>query len=316
MHVKEAKRVLRMEAEAVLCLAEKLNNDFTKAMELIININGRVICAGMGKSGHIARKISSTFASTGTISSFVHPAEASHGDLGMITSDDLIIVFSNSGNTSELSDLLLHSQRNKVKIIGITANINSTLAKVANVSIILPKFEEACPLGLAPTTSTTMMLALGDAIAIAVLKIKGFSASDFAFLHPGGQLGQRLLTVGNLMCDKEKIPLVKDNSSMQLAIDIMNMNQYGCVGIVNKKGKLIGIITDGDIRRNLQDNILHALVCDVMSCNPITVNADAMAEEALAIMNKNSITVLFVLNNTQIPIGILHMHDCLKAGLS
>lgn len=315
--LEEARRVLSNEARALTCLAEVLGENFVQAVERIYSTRGRVILTGMGKSGHIAHKIASTFSSTGTPSYFVHPAEASHGDLGMLTPEDTVIAFSNSGETTELSDILAYTKRHSIILIGITTNGESTLGKLSTISLVLPKIEEACPLGLAPTTSTTMMIALGDALATCVLKRRQFSAADFSSLHPGGKLGQKLMRVEKLMHRGLRIPLVSQSISMKEALIEMTAKGFGCLGITSDAGELVGIITDGDLRRHLDDGLLSLTVGEVMTPNPQVIAQDMLAQEALAKMNARSITSLFVVAHLgdKRPVGILHIHDCLRIGL-
>ena len=314
----EARRVLAIEAQALEALALSLEDHFSTAVDLILNTKGRVILTGMGKSGHVAHKIAATFASTGTPSYFVHPAEASHGDLGMIADQDLIVALSNSGETSELSDILAYAKRYKIPLIGLTTNSSSTLAQTADVALALPKVEEACPLGLAPTTSTTMMMALGDALATAVLRRRGFSAADFGSLHPGGKLGQKLLRVEKLMHQGNSIPLIQVGASMQDALIEMTSKGFGCLGVLDKEKQLLGVITDGDLRRHISSNLLEKKVEEIMTIDPFVIVADMLAHEALAILNERGITNLFVvdMNNHKKICGIVHVHDCLRAGLS
>jgi arabinose-5-phosphate isomerase len=314
--LEEARRVLDLETKGLQALSCSLGQEFSAAVEKIYTTRGRVILTGMGKSGHIARKIASTFASTGTPSYFVHPAEASHGDLGMLTSDDMVIALSNSGETPELSDITSHSKRFGLKLVGITSNPKSTLAEMADTCLLLPKVEEACPLGLAPTTSTTQMIALGDALAIAVLRRKGFSAKDFGALHPGGKLGQRLLRVEALMHTGAQVPTVLEGALMTQALLEMTSKGLGCVAVTNAKGKLMGVITDGDLRRHLDGSLLTLCVNEVMTRDPYVISKEILAHEALAKMNTCGITSIFVTDGaTSKPIGVLHIHDCLRAGL-
>lgn len=314
----EAQRVLRNEAEALLKLASELGNSFTQAVECLCNLEGRVIVTGMGKSGHIAHKIAATLASTGTPAFFVHPAEASHGDLGMVSKTDAVIALSNSGETQELSDIIAFTRRHSIPLIGITSKAASTLAQASDMPLILAQVDEACPLGLAPTTSTTMMMALGDALATSILKRRGFTPADFRSLHPGGQLGQRLLKVENLMHQGDKIPQVVAGTLMKAAIIEMSSKGFGCVAITNDQGHLQGIITDGDLRRHLSAEMLDKPVDEIMSTNPSHVHAHVLAQEALARMNERSITSLFVVEDSQTPkvVGVIHIHDCLRIGLS
>jgi arabinose-5-phosphate isomerase len=309
-----AERVLRQEAAALSLLADSLNDSLPRALDMLIAVSGRVVVTGMGKSGHIAHKIAATLASTGTPAQFVHPAEASHGDLGMVTPKDAVIALSNSGETAELSDLINYTRRWHIPLIAITSGVGSALGSAADVTLSLPKVTEAGTLGLAPTTSTTMMLALGDAIAVALLERKGFSAEDFKQFHPGGNLGQRLLRVAELMHVGREIPLVAEDAVMSVAILEMTAKTFGCVGVVDGEGRLTGIITDGDLRRHMGNNLLEMRVDEVMTHAPVTIRASALAAEALGIMNDRSITSLFVLED-QRPIGIIRLHDCLRAGL-
>ena len=316
-----AHHVLEAEAAALLRMSAGLGDDFSHALNLLeervlASDHGRVIVSGMGKSGHIARKISATLASTGTPSFFVHPAEASHGDLGMITRQDALILLSKSGETTELADIIAYSRRFSIPLIAITERQTSALGSAADVTLVLPADGEACPLGLAPTTSTTASLALGDAIAVALLERRGFSASDFKTFHPGGKLGQRLLKVRELMHPLPDVPLIAPDARMADVLIVMSQKSFGCVGIVGDDGRLAGIITDGDLRRHMAPNLLDMPASRVMTANPKTVGAEALAAEALGIMNDCSITSLFVLTADAHPIGLIHMHDCLRAGVS
>jgi arabinose-5-phosphate isomerase len=299
---------------ALTLLADSLNDHFPRALDLLMAVSGRVVVTGMGKSGHIAHKIAATLASTGTPSQFVHPAEASHGDLGMVTPKDAVLALSNSGETAELSDLINYTRRWHIPLIGITSGQGSALGNAADVTLTLPKVTEAGTLGLAPTTSTTMMLALGDAIAVAMLERKGFSAEDFKQFHPGGNLGQRLLRVAELMHVGSEIPLVPEDAVMSVAILEMTAKTFGCVGAIDGEGRLTGIITDGDLRRHMGKDLLAMRADEVMTHAPMTIRASALAAEALGIMNDRSITSLFVLEDER-PIGIIRLHDCLRAGL-
>tara|TARA_R110002095_G_scaffold63947_4_gene53939 strand:- start:946 stop:1968 length:1023 start_codon:yes stop_codon:yes gene_type:complete len=317
--IEEARRVLALESQALEALSKGLGAEFTAAVENLFKTTGRVIVTGMGKSGHVGTKIASTLASTGTPSTFVHPAEASHGDLGMITKNDTILALSNSGETSELSDILAYAKRHGIPLIGITSNGRSTLDKTADVSLVLPKREEACPLGLAPTTSTTMMIALGDALATAVLKRRGFSATDFSSLHPGGKLGQRLMRVEKLMHRAPKMPLIQQGAPMEDALLKMTSQGFGCVGVLGKEGNLMGMVTDGDLRRHMGGDLMSAKVVEIMTQNPRVIHKNILAEEALSRMNQAGITSFFVVESDQEadrkPVGILHIHDCLRAGI-
>jgi len=287
---------------------------FEKAVDLIEKTTGRVILSGVGKSGHIGRKIAATMASTGTPAQFIHATEASHGDLGMVTRQDLILVLSHSGETSELKDLLVYSRRFNVKLIAITSNSDSTLARAADIALCMPKAPEACPRGLAPTTSTTMQLAIGDALAIALLEAKGFSAHDFHQFHPGGKLGAALTHASEIMHKGKALPIVTSDTIMSDALIVMTEKAFGCVGVVNKEGKLAGIVTDGDLRRHMGSDLVTKNAAQVMSENPKTIDPDTLASVALEILNSAKITSLFVTENGK-PVGILHIHDLLRVGV-
>ncbi|EPY02251.1 KpsF/GutQ family sugar-phosphate isomerase [Magnetospirillum fulvum] len=311
-----ARRVLTTEAEALGVLAESLGHPFDAAIEALERASGRVVVTGMGKSGHVARKISATLASTGCPSFYVHPAEASHGDLGMVTRDDAVVALSNSGETPELGDIIAYCRRFDIPLIGITSGGDSTLALAATVALVLPNHPEACPNRLAPTTSTTMMLALGDALAITLLERKGFTAADFRLFHPGGQLGRRLLRVSDLMHGGEDLPLAAPAAPMSEVLLVMTKKSLGCAGIVDPDGRLIGIVTDGDLRRHMRGDLLSLSAAEVMSASPKTVPPSLLAAEALGIMNAKAITSLFAVNEAGHPVGVLHVHDCLRAGLA
>jgi len=319
-----AARVLRLEAAAIENLASTLDGAFVEALERLERVRGRVVVTGIGKSGHIARKIAATLASTGTPAFFVHPAEASHGDLGMITRQDAVLALSNSGETNELGDLVAYARRFGISLIAITGGAGSALAEAADVALLLPNAPEACPLGLAPTTSTTLMLALGDALAVALLERKGFSVDDFQVLHPGGSIGRKLLRVADIMHTGDAIPLTRPDVGMSEALLAMTAGHFGCVGVTDHAGKLIGIVTDGDLRRhmNVGDGVglLDKKVGEVMTCGPQTIRPQALAAEAVNLMNtrgidNRGITCLFVVEDGR-PIGILHIHDCLRAGVT
>ncbi len=309
-----ATRVLGIEGKAVSQMADALPEDFEAAVEAILTTKGRVILSGIGKSGHIARKISSTLASTGTPSAFVHPSEASHGDLGMVMPGDLAILISNSGETAELKDILAHVTRFSIPMIGISGNPDSTLMRAAEYRLTLPDAPEACVIGMAPTTSTTLMLALGDALAIAVMEQRGFQPEHFRDFHPGGRLGARLSKVAQLMHGAEALPLVPQDSPMGDALVVMSEKSFGIVGVADGT-RLIGVISDGDLRRNL-DGLLERTAGDVATRNPRTIGAEMLASEAMAMMSENKITALFVLDEAERPVGLLHLHDCLRAGLA
>jgi len=305
-------------------LRDRLRPSFVKAVELIraaqghvtdtgLEVPGRVIVTGMGKSGHIARKIASTFASTGTPALYVHPAEASHGDLGMIAKNDVILALSWSGETSELKNLTDYSKRHRIGLIAMTANAESTLAKTADVVLTLPQADEACPHNLAPTTSALMQLALGDALAIALLKKRDFSKVEFGLLHPGGKLGTLLRLVRDIMHTGDTIPLVPPGTRMSDALIEMTTKGFGCVGIVDMRGQLIGIITDGDLRRHMRPDLLDCRVEDVMTQSPKTVRPDQLISETLELLNSMKVTALFAVEGGK-PVGLIHVHDLLRAG--
>jgi arabinose-5-phosphate isomerase len=312
----EARRVLTLEAEALHKLAQHLDESFEEALDLLTHIEGRVILSGMGKSGHIAHKIASTFSSTGTPAFFVHPSEASHGDLGMITPQDVLIVLSLSGETAELSDILNYAKRFDIPLIAITHKAESALSKAAHTTLLLPSCPEACPMGLAPTTSTTLMLGLGDALAVTLLKRKGFSEKDFKRLHPGGLLGRKLLYVFDIMRIYEELPLVAKGTLMSDALVVMTEKGFGCIGVMDETKKLRGIITDGDLRRHMSPSLLSQRVEEIMTPSPKTIFASSFAAEALGLMNRTSITNLFVVDDTTHDlVGLLRLHDCLRAGV-
>jgi arabinose-5-phosphate isomerase len=304
-------------SEALKALAAALDGDFTRAVGLMLAAKGRVIVSGMGKSGHVARKIAATLSSTGTPAYFVHPAEASHGDMGAITRQDVLLLLSWGGETAELSDLITYAKRCGIPIIAIGANPDSTLIKAADVKLLLPHAPEACPMGLAPTTSTTMMLSLGDALAVALMERKGFSADQYRDFHPGGSLGRALIRVSDLMHSGESVPLARETTGMGDLLLIMASGRLGCVGIVDQAGALIGIVTDGDIRRHVASGIENRTAAEVMTSGPKIARPDQLAAEALALMTEKKITQLFVLAEGDAkPLGVIHIHDCLRAGLA
>jgi arabinose-5-phosphate isomerase len=315
--IASALRTLDAEGSGVDALAvalrDGLGTAFAAAVDLIRAAQGRVIVTGMGKSGHVARKIASTLASTGTPAFFVHPSEASHGDLGMIANNDVILALSWSGETAELKNIADYSRRHAIKLIAMTAISESTLAKVADVVLSLPQAREACPHNLAPTTSSLMQLALGDALAIALLESHGFTAVDFGLLHPGGKLGTLLKAVRDLMHTGAAIPLSPLGTRMSEAILEMTAKGFGCVGVTDARGLLIGIITDGDLRRHMRDNLLDARVEDVMTRAPKTVRPDQLLSETLDILNVMKVTALFAVEAGK-PVGVIHVHDLLRAG--
>jgi len=308
-----AKRVLDIEAAAITALADSLGDAFCRALDILAAVTGRVVVTGMGKSGHIGTKIAATLSSTGTPSFFVHPAEASHGDLGMITKDDALFALSNSGETTELADMVAYAKRFEIPLIGVTGGGGSALDEAADVSLVLPKSEEACPMGLAPTTSTTVMLALGDAISVALLERKGFSPDEFHVLHPGGKLGRRLIKVSDIMHGGDDLPLIDPDTTMADALIEMTTKSFGCVGITDTDGRLKGVITDGDLRRHMSPGLLSQTAGAVMTEGVQSIAPEMLASEALAIMNSRTITNIFVTDDGR-AIGILHIHDCLRAG--
>jgi arabinose-5-phosphate isomerase len=308
------KAVLAQEIAGLEALADNLGEVFAQAVSLIATIKGRVIVTGMGKSGHVARKIAATMASTGTPAHFVHPAEASHGDMGMITKDDAVLAFSNSGETAELADMIAYCKRFSIPLIGVARRSGSMLVEAANIAMVLPEVPEACDTG-APTTSTTMMIVLGDAISVALVKRRGFSKQDFSVFHPGGKLGKAFIRVSDLMHGANELPLVHETDIMRDVLLVMTSKRFGCAGVVAGDGTLSGIITDGDLRRHMQPNLLEESAKNIMKKSPLTIRPQALAAEALAIMNERSITSLFVTEAAK-PVGILHIHDCLRAGIA
>ncbi len=314
-----ALRTVKTEAAGLVRLGEALQEGigeaFEEACSIIQGINGRVIVAGVGKSGHIGSKIAATLASTGTPAFFVHPSEANHGDLGMIARDDAIIALSWSGETAELKGIISYATRFSIPVIAITRNCDSTLGKMAAVCLELPKVEEACPNGLAPTTSTIMQMAMGDSLAVALLEARGFSADDFGIYHPGGTLGANLTRVREIMHTGGSIPLVAEDASLEETVREMTDKKLGCVGILGTGGTLAGIITDGDLRRHINRNILEMSTTQVMTDNPQTIHPDALATTAVAILNEKSITALFAIEDNK-PVGVVHMHDLLRIGVA
>lgn len=310
-----AKEVLRSEIKALDALSEHLDDRFTDAVSTCFSARGRVICAGIGKSGHVARKIAATLASTGTPAQFVHPTEASHGDLGMITSEDVVLALSRSGETPELSDLLHYASRFSIPLIGMTARAESALGKAADHLLLIPDVAEACAVTRAPTTSTTLMMALGDALAVALLDRRGFKADDFSTYHPGGKLGAMLRKVSDIMRGGEDIPLVMSGTRFDDAIDVLSQKEVGCVGIVDSDQRLLGILTDGDIRRIVRERKSFETIDQAMTRDPVTVTSDSLAHSAVSLMSARSIMQLFVISDGGFCVGILHMHDVLKAGI-
>lgn len=317
--VASALRTLDAEASGVTALAAAMQADlgapFAAAIELIKNARGRLIITGLGKSGHIGRKIAATFASTGTPAFFVHAAEAGHGDLGMITADDVILALSWSGEQAEMKNLISYAKRFRIGLIAMTADAASTLAQAADIALTLPKAREACPHNLAPSTSSLMLLALGDALAIALLEGRGFTSVDFSVLHPGGKLGAMLKYTRDLMHSGDAVPLKPLGAKMSDALVEMTSKGFGCVGIVDAKGDIVGIVTDGDLRRHMRPDLITADVDDVMTKNPKTIGGDLLVGEALEMLNAAKITAVIVTDGRK-PVGILHLHDLLRAGVA
>lgn len=312
-----ARRVIAVEAQGLALLRDALDGGFAKAVDLILAAKGRVIVSGMGKSGHVGRKIAATLASTGTPAQYVHPAEASHGDLGMIAEGDVTLVLSNSGETPELSDIIAHTRRFSIPLIGVASRADSALIRQSDVAIILPAAEEACGTGVVPTTSTTMTLALGDALAVALMEHRHFTPDHFRTFHPGGKLGAKLLKVADLMHDGEAMPLVQEATPMSEALLEMSRKGFGVAGVTDEDGALVGIVTDGDLRRHMH-GLLDRTAGQVMTPAPQTVDPGAVAEKAVALMKDRKITCLFVVpsEGSRRAVGILNIHDCLRAGVA
>lgn len=308
------RRVIAREADALQVLSAALDESFAEAVAVILAARGRVIVSGMGKSGHIARKIAATLASTGTPAHFVHPAEASHGDLGMMAQGDVVLVLSNSGETPELADLIAYTRRFGIPMIGIAGKADSTLLRQSDVALLLPKVAEACDTGIVPTTSTTMILAMGDALAVALMEHRQFTPEHFRQFHPGGKLGARLMKVRDLMHDD--MPVVAVGAPMSDTLLIMSQKGFGVVGVHDAAGNLVGVVTDGDLRRHM-DGLLSMTADQVMTADPRTIGPDQLAEQAVAVMNEKRITCLFVVDpaTSRNAVGILHVHDCLRAGV-
>lgn len=307
-------RVLNSEGEALIYFSENLTDEFHVAVEKMMHCSGRIILSGIGKSGHVARKISSTLASTGTPSFYVHPSEASHGDLGMVRPEDLCILISNSGETSELGDIIAHTRRFAIPMIAITKKPNSALGSAADVTLTLPDVPEACLIGMAPTTSTTLSLALGDALAVALMELRDFKPENFRTYHPGGKLGAQLTKVSQLMHGGDAVPIVAADTPMSEAIITMSSKGFGIAGVV-ENDVLVGVISDGDLRRNL-DGLLEKSAREVATIDPVTINGDSLAEEALRVLNSKKIGALIVVDEKNTPIGVLNIHDCLRAGVA
>ncbi|MEQ9316933.1 MAG: KpsF/GutQ family sugar-phosphate isomerase [Henriciella sp.] len=308
-------RVIGVEIDALQQLSDALGDVFVKSVEQVIACEGRVILAGVGKSGHVARKISATLASTGTPSLYIHPTEASHGDLGMVTRGDIVIALSRSGETKELDDLITYTRRFSIPLIGMTAIETSALGKASDICLSVPDAPEACDETRAPTTSTTLMMALGDALAVAVLEQRGFTGNDFKIFHPGGKLGAMLRTAGDLMHSGEELPVVKTGTMMSEALEVMAAKGLGCLAVIEPEGELIGMVTDGDIRRLVAKGRMAMVIDEGMTRNPITIEAATLASAALALMNDKRITQLIITDGKR-PVGVVHMHDFLKAGVA
>lgn len=318
--IKAALRVVATEQSGLAALEEALAGylagPFCNAIDVIGKSSGRVIVSGVGKSGHIGGKIAATFASTGTPAFFIHPAEANHGDLGMIARDDVVIALSWGGESTELNGILSFTRRFSIPLIAITAGEQSTLAREADIVLLMPKVQEACPHGLAPTTSTMMQMALGDALALALLEARGFGPNDFKTFHPGGKLGAMLTHVGDMMHIGEDVPLVPEGTSVPEAIIMLSQKRFGCVGVTDSANRLVGIITDGDIARNLNRNLGERMVEEVMTRHPKTVHTETLATTAMAILNQHNISALFVTDEDGVPNGIIHFHDLLRIGVA
>lgn len=308
-----ARAVIAREVEGLEAVAAALDEKFVALVDTVAGLKGRVIISGMGKSGHIGKKIAATLASTGTPAYFVHPSEASHGDLGMITPDDLVLCLSNSGETHELRDIIAYTRRFNIPLVALVRRAESLLVDAADIAIVLPAVPEASPIGV-PTTSTTMMLAFGDALAIALLEQRGFTKEDFGVYHPGGKLGSQFMRVTDLMHKADELPLVSHQESMPQVLLTMTQKRFGCAGVVDEKGAMLGIVTDGDLRRHMSPDLMQKTAEQVMTKNPVTITPASLAAEALGIMNSKSITCLFVLEG-RTPVGIIHIHDCLRAGV-
>ena len=309
--IKEAKKVLKIEITSAKTLNSTFNENYYNAVKTIFSTTGRIVVTGIGKSGHIANKISATLSSTGTPSQFVHPTEASHGDLGSITEHDCILAISNSGQSNELSDVINYAKRFNIPLLSITSNKKGLLYLKSDYSILFKKPIEACPLNLAPTSSTTMTLMIGDAIAITLLKMRGFKKSNFSKFHPGGNIGKDLVKLSEVMHEKNQLPLVKENDKMSKVLLVITKKSFGCAGVINKANNLIGVITDGDLRRNMKKDIINMRASEVMTKKPKVAETGTLVGEALNIMNSKKITSLFVCSNGK-PVGIVHVHDLLK----
>ncbi len=309
--ISSAKRTLTKELSSIKNLKSTFNNNFCKAVEIIYNTKGKIVITGVGKSAHIGNKISATLTSTGTPSYFIHATEASHGDLGSIKKEDCVVAISNSGETSELNNIIQFTKRFNIKLISITTNSKSILYKNSTVSILFKKPVEACPLNLAPTSSTTMSMIIGDCIAIALLELRGFKSNQFKSLHPGGNLGKDLKNLGEVMHTKKEIPIARVNEKMSKALLTMTKKSFGCIGVINDKKQIVGIITDGDLRRQLNSKFFGKKASEIMTKNPTLANKNMLVGEAINLMNTKKITSLFICDK-KIPLGIVHIHDLLR----
>jgi len=316
--LQRGRNVIEMEADGLDRLRSGLGEHFVAAVKALLNLQGRAIISGLGKSGHIATKIAATLASTGTPAQFVHAAEAAHGDMGMISRSDVVILISNSGETAELLPIIQHIAKLRIPLIGISSVNESTLARSASIPLVLPKAPEACPVGIAPTTSTTMMLALGDALAMVVMQERGFSRDDFRMLHPGGSIGLKLMKVSEFMHRGERLPLVTPQTPMSEVIMVMTSKSFGIAGVVDDDGSLTGVITDGDLRRHIGE-LTTAKAGEVMTVKPRVIKASMLAEEALRFLNMQKVTALFVVDDPDagnLPVGLVNVHDFLRLGLN
>ncbi len=309
--LKSAKKAFSKELASIKTLSSTFNNNFYKAIDTINNLKGRVIVTGVGKSAHIGNKISATLTSTGTPSFFIHATEASHGDLGNIQKNDCVIAISNSGETSELNDIIQYSKRFNITLISITSNVKSSLHRNSSIGIVYKKPKEACPLNLAPTTSTSMAMIIGDCMAIALLELKGFESTHFKSIHPGGNLGKDLKYVSEIMHIKNALPISKENEKMSKALIKMTKKSFGCLGVINKNNKIVGIITDGDLRRKINSKFFDKKAHEIMTKNPTIAHKKMLVGEAINIMNDKKITSLFICEDKK-PIGIVHIHDLLR----
>ncbi|ARM13868.1 MULTISPECIES: KpsF/GutQ family sugar-phosphate isomerase [Rhizobium] len=318
--LESAKRTIEIEKRGLEALEQALDNGlagpFTRAIEVIGDISGRVIVTGVGKSGHIGAKLAATFASTGTPAFFVHAAEANHGDLGMIARDDVVLAISKGGESAELKSIISFTRRFSIPLIALTCGESSSLATAADIVLLVPNEQEACPNGLAPTTSTLMQLALGDALAVALLEARGFTATDFHVFHPGGRLGASLTHVADIMHTGERLPLVAKGTPMPEAITVLSRKHFGCVGVLDEEGRLCGIVTEGDMARNLTRNLAELAVDDIMTKTPKTVKPTMLATAALALLNQHSIGALIVVDDDRRPLGLVHFHDLLRIGVA